>query len=83
MQVMAQQKALEMRLQCLKAVGNSQFCECIANESPMSVNFVGYVAATSLTNEELHYSALKPDDRKAIDNSSAARVKCLGPAAMN
>ena len=44
----------------------------------MSVNFVGYVAATSLTDEELRYSALKPDDRKAIDNSRAARVKVLG-----
>jgi hypothetical protein len=48
----------------------------------MTVNFVGYVAATSLSNEQLGYQALSPDDRKAIDTSRAARVKCIGNTVM-
>lgn len=83
MEVMVDQIAAEKKVHCMKSVGNLQFCTCIANESPPAVSFVGYISATSLTNEELHYSSLSPNDRKAIDNSRAARVKCLGPAALN
>jgi len=83
MEVMVEQIVAEEKMQCVKSVGNLKFCACIASESPPAVSFVGYVSATSLTNEELHYSALKPDDQKAIDNSRAARVKCLGPATLN
>jgi hypothetical protein len=82
-EVMADQIVAEKKVHCMKSVGNLQFCTCIANESPPAVSFVGYISATSLTNEELRYSSLSPDDRKAIDNSRAARVKCLGPAALN
>jgi len=83
MRVLVDQIVAEKKVHCVKSVGNLQFCTCIANESPPAVSFVGYVSATSLTNEELNYSSLSPDDRKAIDNSRAARVKCLGPAALN
>lgn len=83
MEVMVEQIVAEKKVHCMKSVGKLQFCTCIANESPPAVSFVGYISATSLTNQELHYSSLSPDDRKAIDNSRAARVKCLGPAALN
>jgi hypothetical protein len=82
-EVMADQIVAEKKVHCMKSVGNLQFCTCIANESPPAVSFVGYISATSLTNEELHYSSQSPDDRKAIDHSRAARVKCLGPVALN
>lgn len=83
MEVMVDQITVEKKLHCMKSIGNLQFCTCIANESPPAVSFVGYISATSLTNEQLHYSFLSPADQKAIDNSRAARVKCLGPAAFN
>lgn len=82
-EVMLEQITVEKKMHCMKSVGNLQFCTCIANESPPAVSFVGYISATSLTNKELHYSSLSPSDQKAIDNSRAARVKCLGPAALN
>ena len=80
---MIDQITVEKKLHCIKSVGNVQLCTCIANESPPAVSFIGYVSATSLTNEELHYSSLAQEDRTAIDNSRAARVKCVGPAALN
>jgi len=68
----------EKKMHCVNSVGNSEFCTCIANSIPTDVSFLGYISATSFTNEELHYSSLSPDERKAIDNSRAGRVKCLG-----
>ena len=83
MRAMVDQVAAEKKIQCIQSVGSLQFCTCISNESPPFVSFVGYVIATTQTNKELHYSSLKPDEQTAIDNSRAARVKCLGPVAFN
>jgi hypothetical protein len=41
------QEELEMRnmkeAQCMKAIGNQEFCSCIADESPSGIDFVDYV----------------------------------------
>jgi hypothetical protein len=48
----------EKRLQCMTAVANEPFCECLGRNLPVVVNFVTYVTIITQTKEELKYSAL-------------------------
>ena len=63
--------------QCMKAFGNVAFCECIAENSPTGVTFVGYVQIVSATKDDLKYDDLTPDDKKLVDATRASRDKCV------
>ena len=67
----------EKKNQCMKAIGNTAFCDCIAAKSPFGVNFVGYVSIVAGTKEDLHYDQLSPDDKKLFDATRASRDKCV------
>jgi SET domain-containing protein len=60
--------------QCMKAIGNSEFCKCIAWQNPGS--FVQYVLILSKSKEELNYDRLSKDDKLLVDNTRKARDKC-------
>jgi hypothetical protein len=61
----------------MKAFGNTEFCECIADKSPVAINFVGYVTILAETKEDLKYDQLSPDDKKLFDATRAARDECV------
>jgi hypothetical protein len=63
--------------QCMKAFGNTEFCECIAEKSPVAITFVGYVSIVAGTKEDLKYDQLSPDDKKLFDATRAARDECV------
>ncbi len=67
--------------QCMKAVGNSEFCKCIAWQNPGSFvqyeSFVQYVLILSKSKEELNYDRLSKSDKLLVDNARKARDKCV------
>jgi len=73
----AQQRLSEEKeQQCLTAVGEKKFCNCLAAALPAEVGFERYVHFVVSTPEELRYDSLKPEERKNIDGARAAREKC-------
>jgi hypothetical protein len=63
---------------CLKAIGDKEFCECIKSKSPSVISFVEYVTITVNTKEELGYSSLDEFNKKLIDNTLKTREFCVG-----
>lgn len=67
----------DKKLDCLAAVDDLEFCTCIAHTSPIGINFVGYVQIVTQTKEQLGYDQLSKEDQGMIDNTRAAREKCV------
>jgi hypothetical protein len=65
------------KLQCMKAFGNPAFCDCIAEKSPVGVDFIGYVSITAKTKQDFHYDELSSEDKELFDATRAAREKCV------
>ncbi len=59
--------------QCMKAFGNTEFCDCIAEKSPVGVDFFGYVQIAAGTKEDFKYEQLSPDDKELFDNTRRSR----------
>ena len=77
LQVLTDKMAKEKRLQCMTAVANETFCECLSQNLPVPINFVNYVAIVTQTKEELKYSTLSAEDKRIVDNTRSARDQCL------
>ena len=63
--------------QCMKVFGNTAFCNCIAEKSPVGITFVGYISIVIGTKEDLKYDMLSSDDKKLIDVTRKARDECV------
>jgi hypothetical protein len=75
--------AKERRLQCIAAIANEPFCECLGRNLPVAINFVNYVALVTQTKEELKYNTLSAEDKQIVDNTRAARDECVKGRAVN
>jgi len=74
---LTQKMTKEKKLQCMTAIGNETFCECLSQNLPVPINFVQYTAIVTKTKEELGYEKASPDDKKIVDNTRAVRDKCI------
>jgi len=63
--------------QCLKAIGDSGFCKCIAYNSPSEISFVEYVTLVAATKEDMKYDQLSAEDKKLVDAARASRDLCV------
>ena len=63
--------------ECMKAIGITQFCECIAEKSPVGISFVGYVSILAGTKDDFHYDQLSDEDKKLFDATRASRENAL------
>lgn len=75
-----QRQADTNRAQCLNAVGNSSFCDCISSRIPMAIDFLRYVAITAATKEQIKYDALSDDTKVIVDGAKRARDECVKQA---
>jgi hypothetical protein len=72
-----EQVAMEKKNQCMKAIGDTQFCDCIAEKSPSGITFTEYVAILVSTKDDLKYDELSPEDKKMVDNARKSRDQCV------
>ena len=61
----------------MKAIGNPEFCNCIAQKSPVAVDFVQYVEILSRTKEELNYDRLSREDKEIVETTRKSRDLCV------
>jgi hypothetical protein len=76
-QTLLNNATLEMEHQCMKAVGNAAFCQCIARETPSRVNFMSYVSMVTGTREDFRYEYMSLDDKQLFDATRKARDACV------
>ena len=63
---------------CMKTFGNPKFCQCLREESPVGIDFAGYVKVVTTTKDELGYSKADKETKGLIDNTLKAREVCVG-----
>lgn len=74
----ATESAAALKLsQCMKAFGNHRFCKCIANKSPVGVDFMGYINVVVATLAELKYEKLSTQNKRIVDAARDARDQCV------
>lgn len=66
--------AEQKEAQCFRAIGNKEFCRCIATKL-LSMDFVQYVALLAKTEEEV--DKFSPEAKKRIDVARKCRDVCL------
>jgi len=69
--------------ECLKAIGNADFCNCIAHAIPAGLDFIGYVTVLSRSNDDLAFNTLSTADKALVDAARQARDKCVNLAGKN
>ena len=80
LRLMVEQNTKRKKLLCMKAFGHATFCNCVAHESPVGVDFEQYVTAVTSTKEELKYSMMKKEEQDLVDFSRRARNRCVEKA---
>jgi hypothetical protein len=66
----------ERETHCMKAIGNRQFCSCVAEALPAGITFARYVQTAVTTKDELGYNAQADDQKSLTDRVFAARDAC-------
>lgn len=66
--------------QCILAIGDLTFCECITNKTATVIDFAQYVVILSSNNEDLKYVSMPPDTKIVVDDARRARDICVGEA---
>jgi hypothetical protein len=66
--------------QCMRAVGNKEFCSCISTKL-LKIDFIQYVEMLAKTDEEMSYDKRSPEDKQTIDTARRCRDLCLAQQA--
>jgi len=67
-------------IQCLKAFGHLNFCECIKSELPVYQSFDSYFFIITTDKDELNFEQLEGDDKELIINTHKVRDTCVNKA---
>lgn len=62
---------------CLRAFGDTAFCECLKNECPAVAAFADYVTVVTHSKEELGFGKLDEKLKAVVDDLLKAREVCL------
>jgi len=68
----------DFRFRCLRAIGDTRFCECLAGERPYTLYFDQYIRLSARTKSELGYETLNDNSRRIVDEVFRVRDECVG-----
>ncbi len=71
------QIAREKRTHCVRAFGDSEFCDCLKDNLPVKVSFLSYIQMVTSTKEGLGHAKLSVEQKSLVDNTLAAREFCV------
>jgi hypothetical protein len=63
---------------CLMAFGDNQFCNCLAENLPVTVDFKLYIYLLTTPKHEIDYDNLDQKDKDVVDTTLSVREKCVG-----
>jgi len=65
------------REQCMKVVGVENYCTCVVEKLPASVDYRQFVQVLLTPSKELGYDAMSAEQKKDIDVALVAWAKCV------
>ena len=72
-----EQISADFNYRCLRAIGDSAFCECLVKKRPYILRFEQYVGISSRTKAELDYDTLSDNGKKIVDEVIRVRDECI------
>lgn len=72
-----EQISADFNYRCLRAIGDSAFCECLVKKRPYILRFEQYVGISSRTKAELDYDTLSDNGKKIVDEVILVRDECI------
>jgi len=73
-----EQISTDFGFRCLRAIGNTAFCDCLVERRPYILRFEQYVGISSRTRSELRYDTLSDNSKEIVDKVFAVRDECVG-----
>ena len=77
MEKLAGQLMTEKEMECKRAFGNTEFCECLTDNLPIGVSFRKYIVIMTSKKDELDYDKLSREEKEMVDWVSSTREKCV------
>ncbi|GMQ95918.1 MAG: hypothetical protein BMS9Abin14_391 [Gammaproteobacteria bacterium] len=68
----------DFHYRCLRAIGDTAFCECLVKKRPYALRFEQYVGISSRTKAELDYDTLSDYSKEIVDKVFMVRNECVG-----
>ena len=72
-----EQISADFKYRCLRAIGDTTFCECLVKNRPYILRFEQYVGITSRTKAELDYETLSDNSKAIVDKAFLVRNECV------
>lgn len=73
-----EQISADFKFRCLRAIGDTAFCDCLVERRPYILRFEQYVGISSRTRSELRYDTLSDNGREVVDKVFVVRDECVG-----
>jgi hypothetical protein len=67
----------DFHYRCLRAFGNTPFCECLVKKRPYVLRFEQYVGISSRTKAELDYDTLNNHSKEIVNEVFRLRDACV------
>lgn len=68
----------DFHYRCLRAIGDTTFCECLVKKRPYTLRFEQYVGISSRTKAELDHDTLSDYSKEIVDKVFRVRNECVG-----
>ena len=72
-----EEMSVDFQYRCLRAIGDTPFCECLLKERPYTLLFHQYIGISSRTKAELDYDTLSDSGKAIVDRGFLARDDCV------
>lgn len=62
---------------CLRASGNDELCQCLADKLPVGLSFNGYIMSVTQSRQQLGYDAFTAIQQSLVDSAIGVRNQCV------
>ena len=73
-----EQISADFKYRCLRAIGDTKFCECLVKKRPYVLRFEQYIGISSRTKAELAHDTLGDFSREIVNKVFEVRDECVG-----
>ncbi len=70
--------SVDFHYRCLRAIGDTTFCECLVKKRPYTLRFAHYIDISSRTKAELDYDTLSDYGKVIVNEVFLVRDECVG-----
>jgi hypothetical protein len=72
-----EEMSVDFQYRCLRAIGDTPFCECLLRKRPYTLRFQQYIGISSRTKAELDYDTLSDFGKVIVDRVFLVRDDCV------